>query len=88
MIVDFHGSPGVCTGDTIGPGRFDGWFAIEFGFGFGTSTSGAFGLYVHQLITCQVRSIFRQASGTTVKVSSVYVTASSSQSSPKNVGSP
>ena len=27
----------VWIGDTIGPGRLDGWFAIAFGLGFGTA---------------------------------------------------
>ena len=56
MFVGFHGD-GVPAGDTVGPGRLDGWFTVAFGFGFGTLIQPAFGLYVHQLMIVQVRSI-------------------------------
>jgi hypothetical protein len=85
--VGVHGA-GVPAGDTVGPGRFDGWLVLGFGFGFGMSMQPRFGSYVHQLFTVHVRSILKQASGTTVNISSWWDTASNSQSSPKKAGSP
>ncbi len=54
--VGAHGA-GVPAGDTVGPGKFDGWLVVAFGVGLGTSMQPTLGLYVHQLMIVQVRSI-------------------------------
>jgi hypothetical protein len=59
MTVGAQGA-GVLKGDTVGPTKLLGCSLEGLGLGLGTTMQPALGLYVHQLMMVQVRSILKQ----------------------------